>query len=102
MGRFKASKGVRTPESHGQVLPVSLVKVFTPSTEGELLSVVAMLEARNVPCFVGNAGVGSLFPGALPIESLNARAVMVPEERKAEALALIEDFQNSPLDRDEP
>lgn len=80
---------------------MSLVRIFTPSTEGELLSVVAMLEARNVPCFVGNAGIGSLFPGALPIEALNARAIMVPEDRKAEALALIEDFQNSPLERDD-
>ena len=80
---------------------MSLVTVFTPSTEGELLSVVAMLEARNVPCFVRNAAFGSLFPGALPIESLNARAIMVPENREAEALALIEDFRNSPLDRDD-
>ena len=62
---------------------------------------VAMLEARNVPCFVRNAGVGSLFPGALPIESLNVRAIMVSEEREAEALALIEDFRNSPLERDD-
>lgn len=77
---------------------MSFVTIFTPATEGELLSVVAMLEARNVPCYVRNAGLGSLFPGALPIEALNARAIMVPEDRKAEALALIEDFQNSPLD----
>jgi Putative prokaryotic signal transducing protein len=80
---------------------MSLVRVFTPSTEGELLSVVAMLGARNVPCFVRNAGVGSLFPGALPIESLNVRAIMVPEEREAEALALIEDFRKAPLEPDE-
>ncbi|HYM41210.1 MAG TPA: DUF2007 domain-containing protein [Steroidobacteraceae bacterium] len=80
---------------------MSLVRVFTPATEGELLSVVAMLQARNVPCFVGNAGVGSLFPGALPIEALNVRAIMVPEGREAEALALIEDFRNSPVESDD-
>lgn len=79
-----------------QVPPMSLVKVLTPDSEAELLSVVAMLQARNVPCFVQNAGVGSLFPGALQIESLNARTVMVPEERAAEALALIADFHRSP------
>ena len=77
---------------------MSLVKVFTPSTEGELLSVAAMLEARDVPFYVQGAGAGSLFPGALPIESLNGRAIMVPEERAAEARALIEDFQNTPTE----
>lgn len=75
---------------------MSLIRVFTPSTEAELLSVTTMLEARNVPFYVQGAGVGALFPGALPIESLNGRAIMVPEARAAEARALIEDFQNTP------
>jgi FAD/FMN-containing dehydrogenase len=75
---------------------MSLVRVFTPSTEGELLSVTAMLEARKVPFYVQGAGIGALFPGALPIESLNGRAIMVPQERAAEARALIEDYQNTP------
>lgn len=75
---------------------MSLVRVFTPSTEGELLAVVAMLEARGVPVFVQGAGAGSLFPGALPIESLNGRVIMVAAERAAEARALIDDFRNSP------
>ena len=79
---------------------MSLIRVFTPSTEGELLSVTAMLEARNVPFTVQGAGIGSLFPGALLIESLNGRAIMVPEARAAEARALIEDFQNTPADGD--
>jgi Putative prokaryotic signal transducing protein len=77
---------------------MSLVRVFTPSTEGEALSVTAMLEARNVPFTIQGAGIGALFPGALLIESLNGRAIMVPEERAAEARALIEDFQNAPAD----
>jgi hypothetical protein len=79
---------------------VSLIRVFTPSTEGELLSVTAMLEARNVPFTVQGAGIGSLFPGALLIESLNGRAIMVPEARAAAARALIEDFQNASADAD--
>jgi hypothetical protein len=79
---------------------MSLTRVFTPSTEGELLSVTAMLEARNVPFTVQGAGLGSLFPGALLIEALNGRAIMVPEARAAEARALIEDFQNAPADGD--
>jgi len=79
---------------------MSLTRVFTPSTEGELLSVTAMLEARNVPFTVQGAGLGSLFPGALLIEALNGRAIMVPEARAAEARALIEDFQNASADGD--
>ncbi len=71
--------------------------MFTPATEGELLAVVAMLEARGVPHFVQGAGAGALFPGALlSIESLNGRVIMVPQERAAEARALIEDFENAP------
>ena len=78
---------------------MSLVRIFTPSTEAELLAVAAMLEARNVPHFVQGAGLGALFPGALPIET-NGRAIMVPQENAAEALALIEDFRNAPPDGD--
>jgi Putative prokaryotic signal transducing protein len=73
---------------------MSLVTVLTPETEVELLSVVAMLEARNVRCFVHSAGLGSLYPGAPPIESVNARAIMVPQEQEAEARALVADFLN--------
>lgn len=80
---------------------MSLVRVFTPATEAELLAVVAMLEARQVPHFVKDAGFASLFPGTVPIESLNGRAIMVPEERAAEARALIEDFENSPVGEDD-
>jgi hypothetical protein len=76
---------------------MSLVRVFTPTTEGELLAVAAMLEARGVPHFVQGAGAGALFPGALlALESRNGRVIMVPEERAAEARALIQDFENAP------
>jgi hypothetical protein len=71
---------------------VSLVAVLTPESEAELVSVVAMLEARKVPCFVRSGGIGSLLPG-VQVESLNARAIMVPEERASEALALIADLR---------
>ena len=75
---------------------MSLIRVFTPESEVEFLTVVAMLEARGVPFFVRNAGLGSLFPGALPVGSVDARAIMVPQERAEEALALIADFRGSP------
>jgi hypothetical protein len=74
---------------------MSLVRVLTPDSEVELLSVVAMLEARGVPFFVRSSGFGSMFPGAMQVESLNARPIMVPEDRAEEALALISDFRSS-------
>jgi hypothetical protein len=79
---------------------VSLVAVLTPDSEAELISVVAMLEARKVPCFVRGGGIGSLLPG-VQVESFNARAIMVPEERAAEALALIADLRGSSAGHDD-
>ena len=48
------------------------------------------------PYGVTKTGLGSLFPGPMQVDSLNARAIMVPEERAEEALALISDFRGSP------
>ncbi len=79
---------------------MSLVRVLTPESEAELATVGAMLEARKVPYFVHSAGLGSLLPG-VQVESFNARAIMVPEEHAAEALALIADLRGSPQNRDE-
>lgn len=75
---------------------MSLVRVLTPDSEAELLSVCSMLEARGVPFFVRSAGLSSLFPATMPVEWVNARAIMVPEERADDALALIADFRGSP------
>jgi hypothetical protein len=77
---------------------VALVRVFSPDSEPDLVTVVAMLEAHEIPCFVHSAGFGSLYPGP-QIQSYNTRAVMVPEENEAAALELIRDFQSQP---DEP
>lgn len=73
---------------------MSLVPVLTPDSEAELVSVVAMLEARGIPCFVRGGGIGSLLPG-VQVESFNARAIMVSEEQATEALALIADLRGS-------
>jgi hypothetical protein len=78
------------------VLPVSLVSVLTPDSDVELMTVCSMLEARGVPFFVRGAGLGSLFPVPMQVGSLNARAIMVAEERADEALALIADFLGTP------
>ena len=74
---------------------MSLVSVLTPDSDVELLAICSMLEARGVPFFVRDAGLGSLFPGPM-VGSLSARVIMVPEEHADEALALISDFQHSP------
>jgi hypothetical protein len=71
----------------------ALVDVFSPNGEPELMAVVAMLEAHQIPCHVHNAGYGSLFPGPEPIPCFQ-RVIMVPEERVSDALEPIRDFQN--------
>lgn len=78
---------------------MSLVNVLTPDSDVELLTVCSMLEARGVPFFVSGAGLGSLFPGPMQAGSLSARGIMVPEERAAEARALIADFHGAPASR---
>jgi putative signal transducing protein len=75
---------------------MSLVRVLTPDSEAELLAVCSMLEARGVPFFVRSAGLSSLFPATRQVEWVNARAIMVPEERADDALALIAEFRGSP------
>lgn len=74
---------------------MSLVPVLTPDSEAELVTIVAMLEARGVTCFVRGAGIGSLLPG-VQVESFNSRTIMVPADRATEALALIADLKGSP------
>lgn len=75
---------------------MSHICVLTPDSDVELLAICSMLEARGVPFFVRNAGLGSLFPGPMQAGSLNARSIMVPEERAEEASALISDFRGTP------
>ena len=76
-----------------------LVEVFRPNGEPELMAVVAMLEAYQIPCHVHNAGYGALFPGPEPIPCCQ-RVIMVPENRASDALELIRDFQNQQIDLD--
>ena len=71
---------------------MGLVKVLSPDTEPELVAVVAMLEAHEIPCFVQNAGFGSLYPGP-PIGAFGGRSIMVAEDKVTDALELISDFK---------
>jgi hypothetical protein len=80
---------------------MALVTVFTPQSESELITVVAMLEAYNVPCFVQNAGFGSLYPGP-KIYAYNARHIMVAEEAVAVAQEFLTDFQTTPIETNPP
>ena len=71
---------------------MALVSIFRPDSESELMAVVAMLEAHEIPCFVHNAGFGGLYPGP-QIDLYNSRAIMIPDEKTALALQLILEFQ---------
>ena len=55
---------------------MALVSVFRPDTESELMAVVAMLEAHDIPCFVHNAGFGGLYPGP----QIDGEATFVPDD----------------------
>jgi hypothetical protein len=76
---------------------MALVEVFYSNGEPELTAVVAMLEAYQIPCYVRNAGLGSLFPGPDLIACFQ-RVIMVPAERAPDARELIHDFQNQEID----
>jgi Putative prokaryotic signal transducing protein len=91
--------GVKHKCSFNRWVNMPLVEVLRPNGEPELMAVVAMLDAHQIPCHVHNAGYGSLFPGPAPIPCFQ-RVIMVPEERVSDALELIRDFQSQPIDPD--
>jgi hypothetical protein len=77
-----------------------LVGVVSPDTEAELAAIVEMLEAHQVPCFVGEARLGWV-SGGVHGGVRKPRIVMVPGTRVAEAAALIGDLKSSGAARDE-
>jgi hypothetical protein len=70
---------------------MNLVNVFTPNTEAELDTIVTLLEARDVPCFVYNAD-RSRSP-SMQVRRRNDRTIMVPAERLPEAVLLIDNLR---------
>ena len=72
---------------------VSLIRLISPESDPEILAIVAMLEAHEIPCFVRGGGMGGLFPG-VQINAYNTRTIMVPEENAAAALDLVREFQS--------
>lgn len=73
---------------------MSLVRVFSPDTDTELVTIVEMLEAREVPCFVYSSRTGSISSGT-PGRVSKPRAILVPAARLAEAVELIRSLQGS-------
>ena len=71
-----------------------LVSVFSPTTEEEVLAIVALLEAREVPCFVQGTSARSASPG-MEVRARPPRTVMVPADRSAEAVELISQVRTS-------
>jgi hypothetical protein len=74
---------------------MALVRLLSPETDSEILAIVAMLDAYEIPSFVRGGGFGGLFPG-VQINAFNTRDIMVPEEKAADALELLRDFQSQP------
>ena len=67
---------------------MSLVGVCSPQTEAELDTIVALLEARDVPCFVrDSACVSPCYPAQLPRRA--GRTIMVPADCLTRAVELI-------------
>jgi hypothetical protein len=72
---------------------VSLIRLISPESDPEILAIVAMLEAHEIPCFVRGGGMGGLFPG-VQINAYNTRTILVPEKSAAAALDLVREFQS--------
>jgi hypothetical protein len=73
---------------------MSLVNVFWPETDRELETIVALLEAHEVPCFVDSRDAGPRLSG-MQVRARKPRTVMVAAERAVEALDLIRHLRHS-------
>ena len=71
----------------------SLVRVSSPESQAELITIVDTLEAFGIPCFVENSGGGSRRVRG-PVRK--PAIVMVPQERLATALELIRVHRRAP------
>jgi 8-oxo-dGTP diphosphatase len=71
---------------------MSLVRVFNPVTSSERMVVVAMLEAHGIPTLDVNSQLASMLPG-VGVNDFDIATVMVPEEHRAFAEALLADFR---------
>ena len=74
---------------------MSLVRVFSPQSESEVLVAAALLEAHEIPAFIHNRGIGSILPG-VQINAYNTQSILVPEEKVADAVELLAQFKEQP------
>ncbi len=74
---------------------MTLVRVFTPQSESEVLVAASMLEAHGIPAFIHNRGIGSILPG-VQINAYNTQSIMVPEENVPDALELLAQLTAQP------
>jgi hypothetical protein len=72
---------------------MDFLPVATPQTESELAVMVSLLEAHGIQHYVHNQSFGDLYPG-MQMDLYNARRVMVPSDRAAEALDLLAVFSH--------
>ncbi|MGH9645095.1 MAG: putative signal transducing protein [Terriglobales bacterium] len=72
---------------------MALVRLISHESDPEIIAIVAMLEAHQIPCYVRGGGFGGLYPG-VQINSYNTRDIMIPEEKVTLALELLKDFQS--------
>jgi len=73
---------------------MALVNVFSPETAREQDELIAVLEARAVPCFVrGDAYASRSYVSQVPRQG--TRAILVPAECVEQAVELICEFQGS-------
>lgn len=78
---------------------MSLVSVCSPQTQAELETIVTLLEARDVPCFVRDSACGaSLHPAQLPRRG--SRTVMVPAHCLTRAVELLGQLHGSSTARE--
>src|SRR6266702_2015759 len=73
------------------------VPVATPQTESELVSMMSLLHAHDIPHYVHNRNFGALYPGPL-IPLYNVHRVMVERTRVVDARELLAPFFVPPQD----
>lgn len=78
---------------------MSLVSVCSPQTQAELDTIVALLEARDVPCFVRDSACGTPFHPA-PLPRRGSRTVMVPAHCLSRAMELLGPLHGSSTARE--
>jgi hypothetical protein len=76
---------------------MSLARLRYVDSEPECLTVVAMLQAHGIYCYVHNEGFGGLLPG-LQIEHYNRKTIMVAAGQLEEAQELLAPYFAMPAD----